>query len=255
MAAEQLPSILVSFAYAKGWAKNKHLTTFREVILDSGAYTAWGAGETIDLQEFAEWAKEQIATDPRVTEVFTLDVIGGTWQESLRNTEALWKQGIEAIPVFHVGEPTSVLKALARDYPKISLGGAVGYARKVEWASLCFREVWPKKIHGLGFGHTMATKLPWHSLDSSSWSIMPLRFGKWACMPHKATTIPIKRPRRVNRWSEVEYFLREEENARMFWRGRLPADFGDAPTIHLASCWAPGDILTLTEGPPKQAST
>lgn len=172
---ERLPSILVSYAYRKSWEKSRASNAWREVVLDSGAFTAFKSGEVIDVNAFADWALEQ-KKNPLVTEVFTLDVIGGDWRESLRNTETLWKRGVEAIPVYHVGEPTDVLRKLARDYPKVALGGAVGYAKKVEWAALCFREVWPKKLHGLGYSPAVLKRLPFHTVDHSNWTQGPHRF-------------------------------------------------------------------------------
>lgn len=235
------PSILVSFAYRREWSKISNdlgldgRTPWREVVLDSGAFTAYQTGKQVDIIEFAEWVDEQ-KRNPLVTEVFTLDVIGGDWRESLANTEYLWKRGIEAIPVFHVGEPVDVLKQLARDYPKISLGGAVGYRKRDEWAALCFKEVWPKKMHGLGYGETSLWKLPFHTIDNSSWAYGPSKFGDF----HSLKTKQI-RGKRVsigthNVRCEVDYYVREEQRLRRFWAGRLPTDWGDdAPSIRLAT--------------------
>lgn len=227
---ERLPSVLVSFAYRQSWAKAKHVA-WREVVLDSGAFTVHRSGGKVDLLEFAEWAKEQRATNPLVTEIFTLDVIGGDWRDSLRNTEELHKLGLPVIPVYHVGEPVDVLKALARDYPKIALGGAVGYHKKLEWAALCFREVWPKKIHGLGFGYKGIFQLPFHSIDHTALTEV-FRSARYHSMGH----LPIYTSRHkfgVN--VEIQHLLDEEARARRFWSGRLPAELGDVPAVRLAA--------------------
>jgi len=239
---EELPSILVSFAYRKAWARVRHLPWWREVVFDSGAFTAHKSGEPVDLGEFAEWVEEERARDPRASEVFSLDVIGD-WRASLKNTEELWKRGVEAIPVFHVGEPTTLLKALARDYPKVALGGAVGYRQKIEWAAICFREVWPKRLHGLGFGHTAARKLPFHTIDASSWFFAAAGFGQYQSMGY----LKGARNQKKN-WlrSEVEYQLKEEARARAFWAGRLPADFGAAPSIRLATTATEKEMRALS---------
>lgn len=255
------PSILVSFAYRREWSKISDTRGFRvdddradeppwrEVVLDSGAFTAWQTGKPVDIVEFAEWVDAQRATNPLVTEVFTLDVIGGDWRESLANTEYLWKRGIQAIPVFHVGEPLDVLKALAKDYPKISLGGAVGYRKRDEWAALCFKAVWPKKMHGLGYGETSLWKLPFHTIDNSSWAFGPSKFGDF----HSLKTKQI-RGKRVsigthNVRCEIDFYVREEQRLRRFWKGRLPSDWGeDVPSIRLATTadkWQAKALLTL----------
>jgi len=256
---EEKPSVLVSYAYAKPWAKVRHLEHWREVVLDSGAFSVAKTGETIDVRAFGEWALEQKAADPRVTEVFTLDVIGGSWRESLRNTETLWKMGVEAIPVFHVGEPTDVLIALARDYPKIALGGAVGYRKRMAWAAVCFRHIWPKKVHGLGFGETSLTEIPFHTIDNSSWDFAPRQFGVYPSMRRRGSspsaktkregTLPTKSTNRLNLRCEIDFFLDEEARMRRWWAGRLPEDFGIAPSIRLALTCEPHQIASFT--PPK----
>lgn len=229
---ESKPSVLVSFAYRKAWAKICDLDLWREVVLDSGAFTAHKTGERIDVVELAEWILAERARDSRVTEAFTLDVIGGSWRESLANTERLRQLGVEdVIPVYHVGEPTDVLVSLCRDYPKVGLGGAVGYRRRVEWAALCFRAVWPKRLHGLGFGETSLDRLPFHSIDNSSWDMSPSAFGFYHSI---GATLPTRHTARSNYRAEIEFYLAEEARWRRWWSGRLPADFGAAPSIRLA---------------------
>lgn len=236
------PSVLISFAYAKEWAKVRDSDIWREVVLDSGAFTVHKTGATIDLVEFGEWALEQQAHDKRVTEVFTLDVIGGSWRESLKNTEDLWKMGVQAIPVFHVGEPTDVLVKLARDYPKVALGGAVGYRKRMEWAALCFKHVWPKKLHGLGFGETSLTKLPFHTIDNSSWDFAPRQFGNYHSLK---TQLPTRSTSKLNLRCEVDFYIAEEQRARRYWAGRMPEDFGEAPSIRLAITGAESQMKSL----------
>lgn len=227
---ERLPSVLVSFAYRRSWEKRSSQVAWREVVLDSGAFTVHHAGGTVDLVEFAEWALEQRATNPLVTEVFTLDVIGD-WRASLKNTEELVKRGLPVIPVYHVGEPTDVLKALARDYDKIALGGAVGYHHKMEWAALCFREVWPKKIHGLGFGSKSVFKLPFHTVDHSA-LVEVFRSARYGSLGH----LPIYGSRHKHSVAvEVQHLLDTEARARRFWSGRLPPELGDVPSVRLAA--------------------
>lgn len=230
---ELKPSVLVSFEYRKEWAAASHLDYWREVVLDSGAFTAAKKGTKIDIVELAEWIKSERARSPLVTEAFTLDVIGGSWRESLANTETLWKMGIDVIPVYHVGEPTDVLKALARDYPKVGLGGAVGYRKKLEWATLCFREVWPAKLHGLGFGKRAIEILPFHSVDDSSWSFGPTAFAVYPSTDYKK--LPTRNVRTLNLRHEVVHQMDAEARARRFWAGRIPDDFGLAPQVRLAT--------------------
>jgi hypothetical protein len=233
---ETKPSILVSYAYRKAWETSRHLGLWREVVIDSGAFTAHSTGIVIELAAFADWVLEQKHNDPLVTEVFTLDVIGGSWRDTERNTRELWKRGVEAMPVFHVGEPTDVLRGYARDYPKVALGGAVGYHKKMEWAALCFREVWPKRLHGLGFGPRSLDSLPFHTIDHSTWTAAHMRGthdshgGARLGRPTRGTyALP----------AEVAHQLALERRARLRWSGKLPSDWSEpAPSVRLVAASA-----------------
>lgn len=240
---ETKPSLLVSFHYRSEWSRVSHLNYWREVVLDSGAFSAAKGGISIDIVELGDWIEAERARAPGiVTEAFTLDVIGGSWKDSLKNTETLWKRGIDVIPVFHVGEPTDVLVSLARDYPKVALGGAVGYRAKMEWAALCFKHVWPKKLHGLGFGQESVMKLPFHTVDHSSWYFAPSAFGQYPSMGN----LPTRNTKRLWLHSEVQYQLHMEKQARRLWQGRLPADWDAAPSIRLATSAYEKEIRSLS---------
>jgi hypothetical protein len=146
----------------------------------------------------------------------------------------MWRQGIEAIPCYHAGEPESVLTGLARDYPKIALGGVAlkNHKPKLAWASQCFARVWPKKVHGFAYcteGFVMA--LPWHSVDATTWELGPCAFGSWRSFGRMSV-----RGGNQNLRAEVEWYLALERRARRRWEREmalLGVD-GDAPTIRLA---------------------
>ncbi len=185
--------------------------------MDSGAFSAHNSGKAINLLEYTEECRRRFATDPQLTEVFALDVIGD-WRGSLRNTETMWKAGVPAIPVYHMGEPWDVLRCLARDYPKIGIGGMVGMRSKAKfaWMSECFRQVYPCKIHGLGIATEAAIMgLPFHSTDASSWEFGPLRFGTWSAFGNANIGL---RSKDVNIRVQVEQFLKYERAAQSRWR-------------------------------------
>ena len=153
-----------------------------------------------------------------LTEIFALDVISD-WRQSIKNCEEMWKQGVEAIPCFHVGEPIHVLKDIARDYPKIALGGAVGFRTKDKWAEQCFARIWPKKVHGFGFGAEKSIMLlPWHSVDATNWEIGPCKFGRWQSMGGQYVNW---RGSKQNLRAEVEWYLDLEKKARLKWAGAM----------------------------------
>lgn len=220
-----LPALLTSFVYLDRFEKVRSRLRMRGYALDSGAFSAKNSGVTLDLQEYIETCQRLLATDPLLIEVFALDVIDD-WRASTRNTELMWAAGIPAIPAYHIGEPESVLRGLARDYPKIALGGVARTreATRHAFAKQCFARVWPHRIHGFGYGsQTSAMLLPWHSVDATSWEIRPCGFGTWCAFPEvsadgnrKAGKMSV-RGSQQNLRAEVEFYLAVEREARQRW--------------------------------------
>jgi hypothetical protein len=196
--------------------RNRHRYHYRDWALDSGAFSAHNSGTVIGLRAYTDACKKLLAGDPTLTEVFSLDVIGD-WRASLKNTEAMWADGVPAVPTYHVGEPESVLLGMAKDYPKIALGGAVGYRDKDRWAAQCFARVWPKPVHGLGFGSEKSLMaLPWHSVDATNWEIGPCKFGRWQSYGQMSV-----RGSKQNLRAEVEWYLALERRARVRWKREM----------------------------------
>ena len=219
------PAGLVSYAYWKSFAKvrgeHPELPFFRNYSLDSGAFTAANSGKPIDFGAYIEFTKELQKTDPLCAELFSLDVIGD-WRASQKNAETMWKAGIQCIPTFHVGEPTSAVVEMASAFPKISIGGAVRWSigQKIEWAEQVFARVWPKKIHGLGMtSEQMLMKLPFHSCDSSDWFVGPGQWGCWKTMGKLAGV----RAAAVDVRVEIAWYMRLERTLRQRWGKTLAA--------------------------------
>jgi hypothetical protein len=219
----QAPALLVSYVYLHLFRRNRRYYQFRNWVLDSGAFSAFNSGKEIKLSQYIDDCKrllgEESEHDNKLVEIFALDVIGD-WRATLKNTELMWKAGIEAIPCYHVGEPWEYLLHIARAYPKIALGGVALQRgkKKMEWAMQCFARVWPKKIHGFGFGSEQAIMaLPWHSADASTWS-NPCRFGRWKAFDDQQVSV---RGSHQNLRLEVEWYLRLEEKARSRWKREM----------------------------------
>jgi hypothetical protein len=218
--------------YLKPFLANRHRYHYRDWVLDSGAFSAHNSGTEIKLQNFIDTAKRLRDEDPTLTEVFALDVIGD-WRASLRNCEEMWRQGIEAIPAFHPGEPESALKGIAKDYPKIALGGVVGWVAKSkhEFVAQCFARVWPKKIHGFGMSaESMVLGFPFHSVDATNWEIGPCKFGRWQSFGNLSV-----RGSKQNLRAEVEWHLKLERRARQRWRKEMAALETTGPAVRPAA--------------------
>lgn len=214
---ESAPALLVSFFYLDGFLKRQKEYAYRDWVMDSGAFSAHASGVDIDLDAFIETSKELLATDPTLTEVFALDVIGD-WRASVKNTEYMWTKGVPAIPCFHYGEPWELLISLCKDYPKVAIGGCVGKRDKDAFAAQCFARVWPKRLHGFGFGDEKSLmSVPWHSVDATNWETGPCAFGHWKSFGGNLSV----RGSKQNLRAEVEWYLDLERRVRERWRKEM----------------------------------
>lgn len=174
-------------------------------ILDSGAFTAWASGVTIDLDEYSAWVRKQEARwqgKPFIP--INLDVIPGAYGlnstlrqrqagmvASLENADYLRSLGHDTLmEVFHQDEPFDFLDLLLDRLPEGNVLGLsprndVDVTSKMAWqrqvlAHLMRRYKTPDRLprtHGLAVTSTrLLYGFPYFSTDSSTW-ISPLRYG------------------------------------------------------------------------------
>ena len=213
------PALLCSFVYLPQFMNVRPGVLFRDWAFDSGAFSAYRQGGEIHLGDYIRKCRELTANDPQLSEVYALDVIGD-WRASLRNTRLMWKAGVEAIPCYHFGEPLDVLRGLARDYPKIAFGGVARREarQKVRWALDCMAAIWPKRVHGFGFGHQgHLMAVPFHSADATTWELRSCGFGQWK----QFGNLPCRGPASQNLRGEVRWFLELERKLRARWRREM----------------------------------
>jgi len=218
------PGLLISFVYLRHWLNGQHLYAYRDWALDSGAFSARSRGIRIELAEYIDVAKRILAVDPTLVDVFALDVIGD-WRASIKNAEAMWAAGVKAVPAFHRHEPWAQLEALARDYPKIAIGGMADLRgeAKYEYVAACFSRIWraagPTRVHGFGTAtERMLMAYPWHSVDATSWEAGPCRSGNWRAFGKMSL-----RGSSQNLRAEFNYYLSLEARAREKWRPVMEA--------------------------------
>lgn len=228
MPTQKAPALLVSYYYLKPFLENRELYHYRDWVLDSGAFSAHNSGVNIDLNQYIDCCLSLMSTDPRLTEVFALDVIPKDHQpltvqkaaeQSLKNTEEMWRQGVPAIPTFHRGEDESFLYQMAREYPKIGIGGVALLRgdQKFLFCEQVFARVWPKRIHGLGMAaEKLVYGLPFHSVDATNWEMAPCAFGNW----QKFGKMSVRGSDQDLR-SQVYYYLELEAKARVRWAAQM----------------------------------
>jgi len=140
-----------------------------EVLLDSGAFSAWSRGKQITVEEHAEYL-----TKWQPERYFCLDVIGDP-EATMENQQYLESLGFTPIPVFHMGEPMELLDELVKRYGIVGLGGTVGkpHKQRRSWLSQVYSRHPSGHFHGLGITHhELMTAFPFYSVDSTWWLAM-----------------------------------------------------------------------------------
>jgi|10_taG_2_1085330.scaffolds.fasta_scaffold00180_3 hypothetical protein len=151
-----------------------------QLFLDSGAFSAFTQGAEIPIEQYAEFVN---AHRERFCVVSNLDAIGDH-EQTMKNQEELEKLGVEAMPVFHTGEPWAVLDHYVANYEYIALGGMVPYIRDhstsglMPWIVGCFKRAKSHtRFHGFGVtAWPIISQFPWKSVDSTTWR-RSSRFG------------------------------------------------------------------------------
>ena len=212
------PPILVSFFYLRHVDSIFSKIHYRDWVMDSGAFSAATTRKVIEINEYIDCCLARKEEDPKLKEVFSLDVIGNH-KASLENWQKMKEAGLEAIPTFHYGTDINAIRDMP-DVDKIALGGMVGQSRneKIKFAEQCFARTWPKKIHGFGVtSEAILSKVPFHSVDASSWSYSPGRFGRWRSMPGFVS----ERSTSKNLKTEVQWYLELEKKMKNRWGREL----------------------------------
>jgi hypothetical protein len=215
-------NLLVSYAIWDQYLKTKDGINIKSMILDSGAFSVFNSGKTIDINHFIHIAKTSGAG-----EVFALDDMV-SWQRSQMNTLKIWNAGIAAIPVYHMNEPIEYLDWCCKHSPcgKIALSSRI--KTRPEWLAQMFGHIWkehgPIKIHGFGMASSRALEAqPFDSVDASSWATAPGRFGQYAGFTGKQIHLKTKMRKGVDTdlWVECMEHFRREDMSEFRWRKEL----------------------------------
>jgi hypothetical protein len=166
------------------------------LIVDSGAYTVWTKGMSIDLKEYSSYCKWlQENNNLNSLTIVNVDVIPGrfgttptredTEKSSIQGFENYYymkKQGVKNVMhIFHQGEDFKWLDELMKtseEYVGISPRNDLGAKKRLQWLKKVFSIVRDKKkTHGFGITQVNALKqIPFFSADSSNWNTL-IRFG------------------------------------------------------------------------------
>jgi hypothetical protein len=171
-------------------------------ILDSGAFSAWNSGRSIDLDEYIAYAKDFIGRNRGLIDhiyVVNLDVIPGVqgtkptkkeveeaakqgWANMLRMEAA----GLTPLHIFHQGEDFEWLERLAarHRYIGISPSNDASGKSKFLWMQRVFGTIRANNMtHGFAVtARKLMQAFPWYSVDSTSW-MAPAVYGKSVFTP------------------------------------------------------------------------
>lgn len=161
-----------------------------DLLLDSGAFSAWRLGKPVVLADYCKYVKKNLDWVGRYV---SLDVISPGDPEtaaraSFKNYEYMRAEGLAPMPVFHPGEDISWLQRMVDSGADcIGLGGTTQMPSEkrdawftMVWAHLVNADGLPIiKVHALGEGRPASLKrFPWYSADSTSWLYAAQRLGK-----------------------------------------------------------------------------
>jgi hypothetical protein len=218
-------NILTSFAFKDKVDTYIDALPRARLMLDSGAYTAWSCGQTVDINALIEYARH-----PRWSEVVALDVIGDA-DASVRNAITMKEAGLDVMPVFHIGDPIEHLLFYKSNFSKVGLSCRFGEPLHESLAFIrkCFAVAWPYRFHSFGWvSEKVLRKFPFDSADASTW-VNPHRFG--AVKPcgdsmsggMRGQSFKLKRERsgNIDLWMVVERYKTLERSLEQQWRREL----------------------------------
>ena len=159
--------VLESFADIRPLT-DRYRPTWAGGMLDSGAFSEMTTGRVIDLGAYIEFCQQHGAFYDAIV---NLDDIKGDVDKSLRNLRAMEDAGLSPLPVFHQGEPLSVLTDLCASYGYIGLGFQRPIQNAKQWLDRCWNVIGDTtRVHGFGMTSRMGG-WPFYSVDSKTWML------------------------------------------------------------------------------------
>lgn len=162
-----------------------------DVIIDSGAFSAWVKETSVDLSKYIEYI-HHFKGSPHT--YINLDVIPGAFGRipsreeveasaaaGYQNLKLMEKEGLRPMPVFHQGEDFKWLYKMLEDgYDFIGISPANDRttSQRIVWLDNVFHMLTNSqgeplvKTHGLAAtGLKILQRYPWYSCDSTSWRV------------------------------------------------------------------------------------
>ena len=167
------------------------------IILDSGAFSAWNKGAHIDIEDYIDFALEAIDKGSalnKTVRVVNLDVIPGkkgetrhlsttqinaAAKEGFFNMKHMMEAGITPIHVFHQGESWKWLERMVDKVPYIGISPAndMSVPSRKQWVEGVFEYMYKNNVtadtHGFAvWVPDLLKDLPWTSCDAATWRLV-----------------------------------------------------------------------------------
>ena len=170
------PRLLCSYWYFKHKSLRDFCNTIGykpEIMLDSGAYSAFTKGSSVNLFDYMKYIAEN---DEYISRYVALDVIGDTFATKLYY-EIMRNKGFRPIPVYHFGDDISLMQYyISNGSRTVALGNTVRIRDTSEVAQWCkeLHEWQPGiSLHLLGSSSQKIIECGVvDSCDSSTWYVM-----------------------------------------------------------------------------------
>lgn len=165
-------------------------------VFDSGAYSHWRAGGSVDFDAYVDWV-HRYHRHPGFSWCLIPDAIDGSEAENMELVER-WVSGeheAAGVPVWHMHESLDWLRRLAGQFERVAIGSSGQWSRpgsKAWWARMaevmtevCDGEGRPRcKLHGLRMlDPDIFTRLPLSSADSANAAINGGSIGRFGVYP------------------------------------------------------------------------
>jgi len=146
-----------------------------ELLLDSGAYSAYTQNDEINIDGYIEFIKEH---KHLLYAYINLDILGDG-EGSYQNYKYMKSKGLNPIPVYHAETDIKYLKLYLKATDYISIGAIANMTTTRRLANL--DHIWSNylidsnrmplaKFHALGITSLpLMFRYPWYSVDSTSW--------------------------------------------------------------------------------------
>lgn len=177
MVLKSMVNILIAYPYFSNTVEQAYERFghgFEELMIDSGAFTAYNAGKKIELWDYIDFLKRIDYLKPKYR--IQLDVIGDhkATKENYKKTLDL---GMDVIPVFTRGTPINEINDLLATSNIALLGGVAQGKDREKYTKFVLDNAPKGRLHLLGFTNQwIVDNYQPYSVDASSWK-KSARFG------------------------------------------------------------------------------